>query len=50
MVSRLESLYRQRQRLFYEFAQEHPTLASAGPASLVSTIASFPVGAMADPV
>lgn len=37
------SVLQRRYRAFINFAKEHPTVVSAGPASLVSTIASFPV-------
>ena len=37
------SVLQLRSRAFINFAKEHPTVVSAGPASLVSTIASFPV-------
>ncbi|KAL4401977.1 acyl carnitine transmembrane transporter [Malassezia pachydermatis] len=37
-----ESMFQAKYRIFMQFAKEHPTVVSAGPASLISTIASFP--------
>ncbi|WFD31332.1 hypothetical protein MSPP1_002366 [Malassezia sp. CBS 17886] len=42
MVPTPRTLFDERQKALREFVQAYPTLVSAGPASLISTIAAFP--------